>query len=382
MFHLVGAAHIEIRHLLSGLQSLDRPVQLFHRGGDPPGQPEVHKNQQIHGKEHHEQEEQDQLSVVVPQRRGGHHRHQLPAGVSHGLDRHLPRLPLERLRMGAVGILGGGQIVFLQEPCVNELLAGMINDLTAAVRQIQIALGVAQIHVLADLLNAAEAHIHQQHAALNISCPGQLHLAAQGDHPPVAVVRVLKEVLHMGCGKVEIFNPLLRRGKPGFPLRRHAVFQFPKRRGRDEVAVSGEDRDGHHALPAAFPQQLQGVVQRRLRQIRILDDLVIHGIGNPHHIPQIAVHIQIDLGEDPAAAFRHLRIGGVGKAQKQRQPQKNHAGHRHGGKGRREHHLNAGAVVKRLPASQQAGAQLLHGHLLSRLLIPPGTGSGSRRNDV
>ena len=115
---------------------------------------------------------------------------------------------------------------------------------------------------------------------------------------------------------------------------------------------------------------------------RILDDLVVYGIGNPHHIPQIAVHIQIDLGEHPAAALGHLGIGGVGKAQEQRQPQKNQAGHRHGGKGRREHHLDAGAVVHGLPAPQQAGAQLFHGHLLSRLLIPPGTGWGSRRNDV
>ena len=249
VFHLIGAAHIKVRHLLSGLQSLDRPVQLFHRGGDPAGQPEVDKDQQIHGKEHHKQEEQDDLSVVVPQRRGGHHRHQLPAGVSHGLDRHLPRLSLKFLRMGAVGISGSGQVVFLQEPGVNELLTGVVNDLSAAVRQIEISLRMAQIHILADLLNAAEAHVHQQHAALDIARPGQFHLAAQGDHPPVPIVRIFEKVLHMGGGKVEIFNPLLRRGEPGLPLRGHAVFQFLQRRGSNQIAVSGEHRNGHHTLP-------------------------------------------------------------------------------------------------------------------------------------
>ena len=56
VLHLIGSAHIEVPRLLTGLQLLDGPVQLFHRGGDPLRQAQVHEYQQKHGEEHDEED--------------------------------------------------------------------------------------------------------------------------------------------------------------------------------------------------------------------------------------------------------------------------------------------------------------------------------------
>ena len=63
--------------------------------------------------------EQQKLAVVVPQCLHRHHAHQLPAGVAHGLDRHLPPLGLELLRVRPVGVGRGGQIVLLLQARVD-----------------------------------------------------------------------------------------------------------------------------------------------------------------------------------------------------------------------------------------------------------------------
>ena len=142
VLHFVGAAHVEVHLLLAGLQLLDGPVQLLYRGSDPLGQSQVHEHQQKDGEEHDEEEEEHQLAVVAPQVFRRHHAHQLPAGVAHGLDGHLPPLALEGLRMDAVGVGGGVQVVLLQKPRVDELLAGMVDDLAAVVDEIEVAAGV------------------------------------------------------------------------------------------------------------------------------------------------------------------------------------------------------------------------------------------------
>ena len=167
MLHLIGAVHIEIHGLRALFQLTHRKLQLLHGRGDPLRKPEVHKYQQENGEDHHEHGEQQKLAVVVPQCLHRHHAHQLPAGVAHGLDRHLPPLGLELLRVCPVGIGRGGQIVLLLQARVDQLLTGMVNDFAAPVDQVKVSLPVGEGHFLADLLDAAEAHVHQQHAALH-----------------------------------------------------------------------------------------------------------------------------------------------------------------------------------------------------------------------
>ena len=132
----------------------------------------------------------------------------------------------------------------------------MVDDLPVSVDEIEVA-GGGQVHILADLLDAAEAHVHQQHAALNGTGPGQLHLPAEGHHPAILVIRVLKEVLHMGRGKVEVFDPLHGGGEPGLLLRIDAVFEPHQRRGGDQLPLLGEQCDGHQGVPVVLVEQVQ-----------------------------------------------------------------------------------------------------------------------------
>ena len=80
--------------------------------------------------------------------------------------------------MAAVRITGSSQVVFLQKSCVDQLLAGVVDQLSTAVGQIEIALVIGEGDILTELFNAAEIHIHQQNAAFDGAPPGQLHLTA------------------------------------------------------------------------------------------------------------------------------------------------------------------------------------------------------------
>ena len=136
MLHLVGTVYRKVYGLLPGLQLLHRQIQLLHGGSDPGGEAQVYEHQQKDGKYHHKKEEQQQLAVIVPQVFRRHHTHQLPAGVAHGLYRHLPPPALKGLVMAAVGVGGGGTVVLLQQSRVNQLLPGVVNNLPRSVHNV------------------------------------------------------------------------------------------------------------------------------------------------------------------------------------------------------------------------------------------------------
>ena len=386
MLHLIGAVHIEVNGLHALFQLSHRMIQFFHRCCDPFRKPQVHEYQQKDGEGHYKQGKQQKLTVIVPQRLRRHHAHQLPAGVAHCFHRHLPALGVENLRMRPVGIPGGRQVVFLLQARIEKLLTGVVDDLSVSVDQVEITLPVEKGYILADLLNAAEVHIHQQHAALDHAAPGQLHMAAEGHHPMIPRVGVLKHVLHMRRGKMQVFNALHGGGEPPLTAGRHAVFQFCQGRGGDQLAVPIKHRQRHQYIPVLGVQQLQSVAQllRRvtLLQIRALDDPVVHRVGYPHHVPQIAVQIPVHLCQHTLAALRRHLVGGGGKAQQQRHPQKQHSNHGHRRKGDGQDQLNTGMVIPRFPPCFKAGRFLIHRWLLSPSVTYPrcGTSSVSRRN--
>ena len=371
MLHLRGTAHVEIHIVPPGLQVLDRPVQLLHRRRDPLGEPQVHEHQQEDGKQHHEQEKQHQLAVIAPKALPGHHGHQLPARVAHGLDRHLPALALELLFVAAVGI-AGGQVVLLLEPRVDELLAGVVDDLAAVVDEIEVA-PVVQLHVLADLLDAVKAHVQQQHTAFDAAAPGELHVPAQGYHPPVALVHVRPEVLHMGRGKMQVFDLVHGLDEPVLPLGGDAVFQRAQRRGGDQLPVLGEHGHGDDGIPVAGVEELQRRGQAVLVQVDVLDDVIVGGVRNAHHAPEVRVQVPVHLGEELLAVFRLLGVGGVGKAQKQGQSHEHHAHHSHGGERQRQDHLDAAAAVESLPPAPDCLPYASHAiaSLSTKIHVPP-----------
>ena len=271
--------------------------------------------------------------------------------------------------MAAIGVPGRGLVVFLQKLGVDQLLPGVVDDLPLPVHQVEIPLPGAQLHILADLLDTPVVHIHQEDPFFHRPAAGQLHLAAEGDHPPVAVVRVHKKVLDMGGGKVEVFHLLPGGGKPALPLGGGARLQAAQGGGGLQPALLGEDGDGNQVVPVALVKELQLLGKGLLPQVGALDDLVVGGVRYPHHPPEVGVQIQVHLGEDPLAGLGHLGVGGGGKAQEEAHPQKDHPRHRRGGKGEGEDKLDAGAAVDPGPAAPEGGQQLAH--LASPFPVPP-----------
>ena len=106
-----------------------------------------------------------------------------------------------------IGILPA--VAEMYDVTVDELLAGVIDEFALRVGEVDVA-AAGQFHGPADLLDAGEAHVHQQNAAVGAALPCELHIPAQGHHPPETVVRVGKEVLDVGGGKVEVFHLVQR----------------------------------------------------------------------------------------------------------------------------------------------------------------------------
>ena len=59
----------------------------------------------------------------------------------------------------------------------NQLLPGVVNQLSVLVDEVEVA-PVGQADIPAYLLDAAEAHVHQQNAALGDAVPGKLDVVA------------------------------------------------------------------------------------------------------------------------------------------------------------------------------------------------------------
>ena len=310
---LIAAALLNFHIGQALVQLPDGALQPEDGVRDPGGDQEVQKGHQKDGKQQQRQAEQGQLGGGgKPAFRRGH-AHQLPPGVAHGLDGDLPGPALEDLLAAAVPVVRRRPVVLLQEPGVNELLPGMVDQLPAAVDKVEIA-PAAQRHVPAHLLDAAEAHVHQQHAPLGGPVPGQLDVAAQGDHPAVGVVGVVKDILDVRGGKVEVFHALAGRLEPVAVRRLRVPLQRRQGHGGHQGAISVKDRQGHQVVPVLLVEQGQVPGEVLLRQVCVLDAPVIHRIGNAHHPPEVAVQVQVRLGQHPAAVFRHQLLVDGGKA--------------------------------------------------------------------
>ena len=228
---LVGAAYIKVHRFPPLFQLPHGAVQLFHRGGDPFRKAEIDKDQKEDGEEHHEHGEPQKLAEIIPQRFLRDDADQLPAGVAHRFDGDLTALRMEGLGVGAVGVACGGEVIFLLQAGIDELLPGVVDDLAVAIDEVEVALPVGKPHILADLLDAAEVHIHQKQAALRAAAPGQFDLTADGDHPMVAVIGIDKEILDMGGGKMQVLDALHGAGEPVLPVGGDAVFEILQRGG-------------------------------------------------------------------------------------------------------------------------------------------------------
>ena len=339
VLHLIAPPLLDLHVVPAGLQLLDGLLQTADGVRDMGGDPEIQKGHQEDGEQQQRQSKQDHLVGVRLQILHRHHTHQLPAGVAHGLNSHLPLPPLKALPVAPVGVARRRPVVLLQQAGVDQLLPRVIDQLAGAVDEIEVT-AVGQLYIPADLLDAAEAHVHQQHPRLGGPAPGKLHLTAQGDHPPVAGVLLLEQVLDVWGGEVEILHLFDGNLEPAAVPKLRIRLQLGQGRGGDQPALLVKHGDGHDGLPVLLVQKTHAGLQGALLQIGVLDDPVIQGVGHPHHPPQIAVQVHVHLGQDPLAVVLHQLVCGGGEAQEQAHAHKYHAHNSHRGEGEGDHHLD------------------------------------------
>ena len=336
---LVAAALLKAHLLAARLQLPHRLVQPEDGVGDVGGDAEVEKGHQKGGEQEDSDGEEQQI-VPLPQKgRVGDHAHQSPPGVPHCFHRHIPPLPLEHLLMGPVAVGRRRQVVLLQQPRVDQLLPGVVDQLPIAVNEVDIS-PVGQIHVLAHLRDAAKAHVHQQHPPLRAPISGELHMPAEGHHPPGPVVRVVKELLDVGGGEVEVLHFLQRHAKPGTLIGEGGEAAPGEGHRRLQRAPLVKDGNGDQGVPVLLIEQPHVLRQGPVGDVGFLDHPVVHRVRHPHHPPQVAVQIHIDLGQQPLGALLGEPLRGVGEAQEDTGPHKDDSRQRHSGKGQRQHHLD------------------------------------------
>ena len=373
--HLIAARlFFNLHVLLARLQLLDGVLQPPDGVGDIGGDAEIEEGQQEGGEEQQGHAEQQRLLRARGQVIRRYHAHQLPAGVAHGLDRDLSAAALKGLPPGAVPVGGGRPVILLLEPGIDQLLSGVVDQLPVPVDEVEIS-AVGQLHVPAHLLNAREAHVHQQHAALGDAAAGELDVPAQGHHPAVPVVRVVKEPLDVGRGEVEVLHLLHGRLEPAALLGEGGALQAGQGCRGHQRPAAVKDRDGHQGVPVFLIEQAHAVGQAALRQIGGLDDPVVHGVRDAHHPPQVAVQVHVDLVEHPLGVVLHQRRCGVGEAQHQAQAHKHHTHNGHGGEGEGDDHLDAHLPVPARKAACKALKHVAHdaSFRLLRPAVPPGT---------
>ena len=179
----------------------------------------------------------------------------------------------------------------------------------------------------------------------DVSAARQLDGAGEGDHPPVAVVGVLEEVLHMRGGEVQVFDLAHRAHEPVLPVGLDRLFQDRERGRGHEPALVVHHHDADEQVAVGLIEQVHLRVDRLVREVDVLDDAVIHRVRDAHHIAQVGVEVHVDLLDDaPVVLLDHL-LGRGGEAQVEGQPQEDHPHHRHDRKGDRDHVLDAALLV-------------------------------------
>ena len=68
-----------------------------------------------------------------------HDSHQLPAGIAHRFDRHIPDLALIGLPAVAIAVTGSSPEIFLHLPRVDQLHLRVVDQLSARTHQIKVA---------------------------------------------------------------------------------------------------------------------------------------------------------------------------------------------------------------------------------------------------
>ena len=188
---------------------------------------------------------------------------------------------------GTVLIAGNVLVVFPQKTSADEVLLGMVNDLPVAVHEVDILLGNVLVDLFQQLLDTAVVHIYQKDTLHRAAVVGEFHGTTQGNDPVITVGGVVKKVLHMGCGKVKVFQLIHCVLKPLLVRDRNSCFHVSDGSRRHEAAVPRIAGNAHQIVLVGLVEKIHLLIQPLGGQVLVLDDTVVHGIGDPAHAPQV-----------------------------------------------------------------------------------------------
>ena len=160
----------------------------------------------------------------------------------------------------------------------------MVNDLPVPIHEVDIFFGNILIGFFQKLLDAAVIHIYQKDALHGISVICQFHTPAQRNDPVITVGRIVKEVLYMGDGKMKVFQLAYRILKPLLPEHGNARLDIGNRRCCHQLSVTGIAGNADKIVLIGLVKKIHLLIQSIDSQILILNDTVIHGIGDPPHV--------------------------------------------------------------------------------------------------
>ena len=213
-----------------------------------------------------------------------------PARIAHRFDNHIPVFSLPGFLIISVPIGAGRLGIFLLQPGVDQLHLGMINQFPVPAHQIQIAL-VPQRGIVQHILEAGIAHIDQQNS-LGSGCPlCDLYGPGQGNDPAVLIFAVIKNILHMGHGKMQVFRMLQGILKPLLSGYVHIVLKAGGRHRQKQLPISGKQSNIRDGILVIIIKKGDLAVYRLTlsEQIHIFDHTIIQGIRQLHDRAQISV---------------------------------------------------------------------------------------------
>ena len=217
----------------------------------------------------------------------------------------------------------------------------MIDDRSVTVGQIHVLTGgVGRIDLIEHLGDRAVLHIDEQYAGARHTVEGKLRDPAERNHPVVPVVWIIKEILYMRQGEVQVFHLILRADKPGFPCHIEIRFDDRTRRCGDQVSARGKQRKGNQGILVCLVKEVHRFIDISIREVLILDHRVIHRIRQFAHTEKLVFQCYRCPLRQLFRALHHHASGTVGKLPVKRHTDEQNCGGGNRSKTRQDDHID------------------------------------------
>ena len=159
----------------------------------------------------------------------------------------------------------------------------------------------------------------------------------------------------MRRGKMHVLHLSRRLRKPFLIHDVEVVLLRGNRRRRNQSSVVGIAGDADQIVLVRLIEKVHLLIKRVRRQILVLNNAVVHGVGNTPHVAQIPLQIDCRLVQQLLRALRRHIFHFIDKTVVQGNPQNTHTDDRYNRKRQCNRHLNG----LRLDVFFQEGSDLL-----------------------